>query len=39
MVKRLSATAGDTGLIPVPGKIPHATGLLSPSAIATEPVL
>ena len=39
MVKNLSANAGDTGSIFVPGtKIPHASGQLSPCATTTEPM-
>ena len=36
VVKNLPATVGDTGLIPGLGKIPHATGQLSPQATAAE---
>ena len=36
VVKNLPANAGDTGLIPGPGKIPHAAEQLSPCATTTE---
>ena len=36
VVKNPSANAGDTGFILGPGKIPHASGQLSPSATTTE---
>ena len=38
MVKNPPANAGDMGLIPVPGKMPHALGQLSPCTPSTEPV-
>ena len=37
VVKNLPANAGGTGSIPGSGKIPRATGELSPGAPATEP--
>ena len=37
-VKDLPASAGDTGLIPAPGKISQAAGQLSPCTTTTEPV-
>ena len=33
------ANAGDTGLIPGPGRFPHVTGQLSLCTTATEPAL
>ena len=39
VVRSLPANAGDTGLSPGPGKIPHATEQLSPCATTTEPAL
>ena len=36
VVKNPSAKAGDTGFILGPGKIPHASGQLSPSTTTTE---
>ena len=39
VVKNLPANAGDTGSIPGPGKIPHASEQLSPFATTIEPVL
>ena len=39
VVKNLSDNAGDTGLEPWSGKIPHAVEQLSPCAATTEPVL
>ena len=39
VVKNPPANAGDTGLSPGLGKIPHATEQLSPCATTTEPVL
>ena len=36
VVKNWPASAGDTGSIPVSGKIPHATRHLSPRAAITE---
>ena len=37
VVKNPPANAGDMGLSPVPGKIPHAKGQLSPCTTTTEP--
>lgn len=39
LVKKLSANAGDTGLLPGPGKIPHAAEQLTHVPTTTEPVL
>ena len=39
VVKNLPANAGDMGLIPGPGKIPHAAGQLRLCTSTTEPVL
>ena len=39
VVKNLPASAGVTGSIPGPGKIPHASEQLSPCATTIEPVL
>ena len=35
----LPANAGDTGLIPGPGRFPHAAEQLGPCATTTEPAL
>ena len=37
VVKNPLANAGDTGLIPGPGRFPHVTGQLSLCSTATEP--
>ena len=39
VVKNLPANAGDTGLIPGPGRSPHATEQLSPGTTTIQPVL
>ena len=39
VVKNLPAHAGDMGLIPWSGKIPHTAEQLSPSATTTKPPL
>ena len=38
VIKNLPANAGNMGLIPGPGKIPHAAEQLSPRATTTEPM-
>ena len=39
VVKNLPANAGDTDLIPWPGKIPHAAGQLGACTATTKPAL
>ena len=39
VVKNPPASAGDAGLIPGPGRMPHAAEQLSPCATTTDPVL
>ena len=39
MVKNLPPHAGDTDLIPGPGRFPHASEQLSPCATTSEPEL
>ena len=39
VVKNPPVNEGSTGLVPGPGKIPHASGQLSLCATVTEPVL
>ena len=39
VIKNLPASAGDMGLIPDPGRFPHAAGQLGLGATSAEPML
>ena len=38
-IENPTANAGDTGLLPGPGRFPHAVERLSPCTTSTEPML